>query len=360
MKKFVLAMTFVATVAATSLVGVIPAANAADATLNYNDFMATDTYKEFAALSSAYNAAILTKSNIVVEMHTTVSAMGQVQTIDLAISANKTSAKADMTMPDPTTGKSVTISYGYANGSYYQNMLVWAGSGAKNAQEAAGRLGKSETSTVILDSSTPPDGLESIDPASVFGGKNLDVTQGLMAQAANLKFSPMTKSADITDPTSTDYDFTLGMPATALTPAVNYEVLYEFDATGAMRHLEMNGGLPGTLVMSVTADISSPDVLALDLPTDTVHAKAFNAMVKQVTAEKSVTASANAIATKAKALAKASKKALTAKHITDAAKTLKAKVTTVKNGVKLTTTYKGVKGSVCVITAAGITNVNHC
>jgi hypothetical protein len=239
-------------------------------------------------------------------------------------------------------------------------MLMWSGSGSKNAQAAADRLGKSETSTVILDSSTPPDGLEPIDPTSIFFLKILDVTQGLMAQAANLKFSPMTKSADITDPTSTDYDFTLGMPATSLTPAVNYEVLYEFDAAGALSHLEMNGGLPGTMVMSVTADISSPDVLALDLPTDTVHAKAFNAMVKQITAEKSVTASANAIAAKAKTLAKASKKTLTAKHITDAAKALKAKVTTVKNGVKLTTTYKGVKGSVCVITAAGTTNVNHC
>jgi SpoU rRNA methylase family enzyme len=108
--------------------------------------------------------------------------------------------------------------------------------------------------------------------------------------------------------------------------------------------------------------VSVPNNATVTVPLEaqTVNLKALTTMGKRIGAEKLVTTKAKAIATKAKALAKAAKKTLVAKHITDAAKALKYKIALVKNGAKISTSYQGVTGSMCVVATKGVAVVSNC
>ena len=360
MKKFSAVIAALALTLGFSFAGASVASASPATTLSYADFTASAGYLELQAAMATSNTYLQSRDNIVVDVQTSESIAGQSVSSAVHMEGNKTASRATMSMPDPVSGTTATISYGFANGSYYEAVTGWPGLEDPNSQAAMKRLGKTVNSTVVLETQTAPDGLTSIDPVSLFDGSSTNVTQGLTSTTDGLTFSPVVKSNDVSLDGAVDYSYSLSTPANILFDGMTFDLVFKVAPTGLLYSMSLNGGLSGLLEMNVSATISSPDTLNLTLPTDTFKVSAFTKVSKQISAEKTVTTKANAIATKARALAKASKKALVAKNITDAAKALKYTVSAVKNGVKLTGKYQGVSGSMCVIANKGAATVGNC
>jgi hypothetical protein len=360
MKKF---STLIATLALTLGLsfGGASVANASPATTyTYEQFSALASYLDMQAAVDANTAYLQSRNNIVVSMQTTEVIMGQTVSATVDISGNKTASKASMTMPDPVSGTNQTITYGFANGSYYQDAAGLMGQELPNFDEALKRLKMTLNSTVNMETAISPDGMTAIDPTSLFSGNSVDPTLAVTASTSGLTFSEVSKSDDATKAGATDYSYSIATAPNVLVGAMTFDVVYKFDANGLLYEMSMNGGLQNVIQIDVTATITSPETLNITTPPNMFKLSDFTKMTNRIAAEKLVTTKAKAIATKAKALAKASKKTLAAKNITDAAKALKYTVSSVKNGVKLTGKYQGVSGSMCVIANKGVAAVSHC
>jgi hypothetical protein len=360
MKKITALITAIALGVALS-VGGASVANASPATtLTYEQFTASASYADMQAAVDANTTYLQSRNNMVLTMQTTEVIMGQTVWATVNISANKTAAVASMTMPDPVSGTSATISYGFANGSYFEDTAALMGQQIPNSDQALARMGKTLNSSVNLQTTTPPEGMTPVDPTSLFSGNSVDPTLAVTASTDGLTFSEVSKSDDATKDGATDYSYSIATAPNILFAAMTFDVVYKFDSSGLLYEMAMHGGLQNVLQIDVTATVSSPDTLNIETPRNIFKLSDFTKMTKQISAEKTVTSKANAIAAKAKALAKASKKTLAAKNITDAAKALKYTVSSVKNGVKLTGKYQGVSGSMCVIANKGVATVSHC
>ena len=354
----------IATLAAFLLVGSTGiAANAAPTTLSFAEFQLSSGYVELEALNVASDAFLATQSGIEFNISVDTSFLGQSMTTTEQFLVTKTATFASITTPDEQTGDPFTINYGFANGSYFEDMNTAALTGIPNAEAALGRLGKSATTNLIYDSAEVPDGLSDISPDSILTGETIAPLSQLSVAQDTMTYSPVSKAANTLDATSTDYSFNATVPASGLMPAIGVLATETFDSSNHLKAVKSVAGVPSLgLTITMTASVSVNNSLVINLPTEnnSVHKNALVNMGKKISAEKLVSTKAKAVATKAKALAKAAKKTLAAKNITDAAKALKYSVSSVKNGVKLTTKYQGVSGSMCVVATKGAAVVAPC
>lgn len=359
--KIKYAVVLVATFFALAASGV--SANAAPATLTYAQFQATAGYKELAALSASSDAHLALQSGVDFNISVFTSVFGESTTSTVRFLATKTATAAAITSPDEETGEPFTINYGYANGSYYEEMTTAPLTGVPNANAALARLGKSSTKNLIYDSAETPEGLSDIKPGTLFTGETISPLSQISVVQETMTFSEVSKAANALDASSTDFSYSAAVPASALTPAMTVDARLTFDSNSHLKLVESIARIASLeLTMIMTASVTVNNSLVIDLPTEknSVHMKALVAMGKKIAAEKLVTTKAKAIAAKAKALAKAAKKTLVAKHITDAAKALKYKITLAKNGAKISTSYQGVTGSMCVVATKGVAVVSNC
>ena len=338
-------------------------ANAATATLSFTEFKATAGYQELAALSAASDAHLATQSGVEFNISVFTSMFGESMTSTMRFLATKTATRASVTAPDEQTGEPFTINYGYANGSYFEEMTTAPLTGVPNSSAALARLGKSTTTNLIYDSANAPEGLSDIKPGTLFTGETIAPLSQLAVTQETMTFSEIAKTANALDASSTDYSYEAALPESALTPAMKVNARLTFDATNHLKHVESIATIASlglTLIMNANVTINNSLVMNLPTEKNSVHMKALLTMGKRIGAEKLVATKAKAIATKAKSLAKAAKKTLVTKHISDAAKALKYKVTTVKNGAKISTTHQGVTGSMCVVATKGVPVVASC
>jgi hypothetical protein len=361
MSKIKYAVVLIATMFAVAASGV--SANAAPATLSYTQFQATAGYKELAALSASSDAHLANQAGVDFNISVFTSVFGESMTSTVRFLATKTATTAAITAPDEETGEPFTINYGFANGSYFEEMTTAPLTGVPNAYAALARLGKSATKNLIYDSAVTPEGLSDIKPGTLFTGETISPLSQLSVVQETMTFSEVSETPNIQDASSTDYSYSAAVAESALSPAMTVDAKLTFDSNNHLKRVESIARMPGlNLTMIMTASVTVNNALVINLPTEknSVHMKALVTMGKKIGAEKLVTTKAKALAAKAKALAKAAKKTLVAKHITDAAKALKYKITLVKNGAKLSTSYQGVTGSMCVVATKGVAVVSNC
>jgi hypothetical protein len=359
--KLKLSIAAIAAIFMVSSTG-IPA-NASPTTLSYAQFQLSFGYVELEALNVASDAFLASQSGIEFNISVDTSLLGQSMTTTEQFLVTKTATFASITSPDEQTGAPFTINFGFANGSYFEDMNTAPLTGIPNAEAALGRLGKSATTNLIYDSAEVPDGLSDISPDSLLTGETIAPLSQLSVAQDTMTYSPVSKAANSLDATSTDYSFSATVPASGVMPAIGVLATETFDSSNHLREVKSVAGVPSLgLTITMTASVSVNNSMVLNLPTEnnSVHKNALAKMGKRISAEKTITTKAKAIATKAKALAKAAKKTLVAKHITDAAKALKYKVSSAKNGVKLTATYQSVSGSMCVVATKGAAVVAPC
>jgi hypothetical protein len=353
-----------ATMAAFLLVGSTGiAANAATTNLTLVDFQATAGFQELQAISTASNAFLADQNGIKFEMSVENTMFGMTQTSNEVFLSTKTASYASVTTPDELTGDPATINFGFANGSYFEEINSSSLSMVPNGAAAIKRLGKSASTNLIHDTAQVPDGLVDVSPGFLFSGGNLDLIAQLGVAQDTMTFSEVSKSANQTDATCNDYSYDATVPASGLVPAITVHASMTFDSASHLKSMRSSANVESVgLSTTISTKVTVMNDLVIQAPTDanSVHMNALVNMGKKISAEKLVTTKANAISAKAKALAKAAKKTLVAKNITDAAKALKYSVSSVKNGVKLTTKYQGVSGSMCVVATKGTAAVAPC
>ncbi len=339
------------------------AANAGPATLTFAQFQSGTVYQELAALSSASDTYLVSQNGVEFNISVTTSMFGESTTSTSRFLATKTASSASITDFDEETGEPFNIDFGFANGSYFEDMSTAPLTGVPNADAALARLGKSATTNLIYDSAETPEGLSDIRPGTLLTGETIAPLSQLSVAQESMTFSEVSKSASVIDASSIDYAYSATVPEAGLSPAINVSARLTFDSNNHLKQVHTIATVPSVgLTLTMLATLTVNDSLVINLPTDanSVHMNALVNMGKRISAEKTITTKAKAVASKAKALAKAAKKTLVAKHITDAAKALKYKVSSAKNGVKLTATYQGVSGYVCVVATKGAAVVAPC
>lgn len=358
MSKFKYAVVLATAIFAIAASGV--SANAAATSLSWTQFKASAGYMELVSKNQTTETYLQSQQALKFDLEAKTSLLGMSMTANLAVTSTKTASAATLTIAE-TGGDSEFIEFGFADGSYYEVYTPEGVAGVPNLAAALSRMKKTGSSYIKLDTAITPEHLEDVSPATLFSSENLDPLGDYNDNLATMTFSEVTKSANLVNAANTDYAFSATLPAAGVMPAVNLEVITTVDAADHVIAAKSTAGVTG-MTIETNYKVSVPVNAAVTVPLESqsVHIKALMTMGKRIGAEKLVTTKAKSIATKAKALAKAAKKTLIAKHITDAAKALKYKVTLVKNGAKISTSYQGVTGSMCVVATKGVAVVSNC
>ena len=358
MSKFKYAVVLATTIFALAASGV--SASAAANSLSWTQFKASAGYMELESKSQATETFLQSQQALKFDLEAKTSLLGMSMTANLAVTSTKTASYATLTIAE-TAGDSEFIEFGFADGSYYEVYTPEGVADVPNLAAALSRMKKTGSSYIKLDTAVAPEYLEDVSPATLFSSENLDPLGDYNENLATMTFSEVAKSANLTNAANTDYKFSATLPAAGAMPAVDLDVITTVDAADHVIGAKSTASVTG-MTIETTYKVSVPvnATVTAPLESQSVHIKALMTMGKRIGAEKLVTTKAKAIATKAKALAKASKKTLVAKHITDAAKALKYKVSTVKNGAKISATYQGVTGSMCVVATKGVPVVSNC
>lgn len=358
MKSFK-SLTVAISALALSLTTLTPA-QAADLPLSYSQYIASQGYKDMQAAAEIHNTKLAASTGLKIDMEMTTNTTG---TIRASIKATKTAATSTITLE----GESITVAY--HGGSYFLDIAdAMYELETKNSSLIGKRLPSSSVKKVKL-AGPPSDGTTLLDmnPSSLFSGSSTtELVDSVYAlDTSKFTFSEVTSSANVTEPTSTDFKNQIKMndPQTGIT--LDMTVTSTFNAEGflTVTLIDQNMSLLGLTVESVTKLTQTIDnTLVLTPPAASTYmtqAK-FTALDYQISAESALKTNANKIVTKAKALAKSAKKSLAGSHIVAAAKALKITSKAVTNGTKLSGKYKGVTGNLCITAYKGASSIKNC
>ncbi len=285
---------------------------------------------------------------------------------------NSTKTKSQVTLSNTNGGEVVgTPLIGTFEGNLFYGPVNIASSanGVINYDAAITRLNKASATILAMPADGTPSPFSNYTPNQIFSGAQMDplarLTEGFstdsLSNVAGLVFSPIVSGPTESDPTSTDYVFTVASAADGQTPPYNWLVRATFNAN----HVFVSESLTGTagaISMTIVTVLSTPNSIIFPL-VDSSRSVSLSSLVnmgRKIAAEKSLATKAKSLATKATALAKATRKALTVTQLKSAAKTLKLSTVALKTGVKLTAKYLGVAGSVCVTAVKGKAVTAHC
>lgn len=342
----------------------ISAAQAADTPYTYSQYLETQGYKNLLAASETSAAKLSSANGVVFDFTMTSSSFGQVSAITGNVKATHTAVVRTSTMDG------VTDTASYFDGSYYLQVKEAATELAANNSSAilAKRLPNSAIKSVKLDKAPDPESsLSDLNPSYLFSGdfgSNLTSSM-LQFDTSTFTFGEVTSSPNVLVPTSTDYKIQMKMTDSKTGMTVDVQTTETFNSDGLLTDILLNEnvlyfGMPIVVDVKLTQTIDNTIVLTEPDPTTTMASANFITLDKQISAEASQKPNANKILTKAKALAKSSKKALSSSHIVAAAKALKIKAKSVTNGIKLTGKYKGVTGNLCVTVTKGAASTKNC
>ena len=369
MKAFRLVLGMVATF--TLAFSGASAAKANNETLSLAEFQASPGYQLLSDEEGATSIFLSNASGVKITTTSSTSMTGTpaAGTI-LQLVATKTKSQASLANTDGGFEVGTPLIGTFDGAVFYSPVSIASTlAGVINFEAAIARLNNSPTTVLAMPADTAPSSFSKYTPAQIYSGAQLDplaqleeaLAQGPLSDVAGLQFSPVTSAPTESDPTSTDYVFSAVSPVSGQTPAFNWNFRTTFNAN----HVLVSQSLTAYFMdisMSVLTTLETPASPTF-VPIDTSHSVALSALVtmgRKIAAENSLAAKAKSLATKAAALAKSTRKALTVIQLKSAAKTLKLSTVALKTGVKLTAKFLGVAGSVCVTAVKGKAVTAHC
>lgn len=276
----------------------------------------------------------------------------------MKIETNKQNTRVNMTSGELSMNIVMIGNTAYADLGTYNAYF-----GPENRSKVFGRIGTptgksikmKEIPSEVADF-TPEKMFE--DPASVQTGL---IQSQYAAYGDLLRFTEMVKTPNPDDETKTNYSFSFGLELQGTT--IRADQVSTFDANSLLVKSTSNITVVSTAItantkVELTTSIT-PD-LVIVAPTSVIDETLILRASNQIIAEGKSTAKAAAITKKAVELAKKAKKPVSATYLQAAAKTLKYTVTKLSNGVKLTSSESGIKGSLCVTVNKGKTSTKNC
>ena len=336
-------------------------AHANPVNLSYDQWVATSGYQTLTAANAISTNFYQAQSGI--EINATIDGAiqaGSIGTITLNMQATKTAAKSVVIMPNPFAAGTISIVSGFDRGYGYSDVQdLETLDTIPNVDLALDRLKAYDDTVLILDDALFSAGLV-VKPSSYFDGAVVSDFELGSTTMKKMTFSEVVTTHDQTDNTTT-YNYDGYLAGVGILPATYLHVYQTFASNGALisEYVHISAGADDE---TMRINIAANNALTI-APIDQSNTLKLSLLVKtgkQIGAEKLMLPKANAIAAKARLLASKAKKPLVLKNITDAAKALKYKVTAIKNGVKLTTKFDDVAGSMCVTVVAKRAVVGRC
>lgn len=349
----------------------VTAAQAAPTTLTFSEFLNSPGYQVMSSESTA-TATYLSTSNGVRITSTVTASQGSTELTRMVLELVASQSASSATLTSFSGGVQVGEPYGWAfsNGYVYEPIsTAMVRTDLKNGVQALARLNKTSATTVRLTNSQAGADANLYSPSEILAGTNVDplasltsVTSGAALATINgLRFSEVFSAPNSLDPTSTDYSFSVSLPADGQMPEITIDVLSTFSQNHVLKTQNMSITVgPITSVSRTTLEVLNQATMPTTWQDNSVDWVTLQVTGQRIQAEKLVTPKAAAVTAKAVAAAKKAKKALTSSYLTSAAKALKYAYTAIKNGVKLTAKYSGQSGSVCVTVVRGKAVTNHC
>ncbi|NDE89356.1 MAG: hypothetical protein EB055_05220, partial [Micrococcales bacterium] len=323
------------------LTGIMPANADSSPNLTYEEFTASDSYQDLAAASAASSEFISNQSGLRMSVTTSFSE-GETTTPSGTVTIEATKSKMKLTINSEDSSYSTWIvdGYGYFSQSQYISTV------GDVPSSLFSRIPDSKNKLVQSDKITGGGTLTT--PDKLFS-KEADSTlnQSLnpyMAVISLFTFSEVTKTVDSENPDSTSYEFDMSLDFLGQAAVIHEKVEFNGDYLNRVTITTQNGASAGKVVTEFEVD----NEISVDMPdiSTVITQSTIKKLTKQITAEGKLYPQATSIVKKATTLAKASKAAIAQKHLISAATALKLKITKINNGVKLTTKYQSVSGSV--------------
>ena len=347
----------IATAATGLLLGGIQPANAAPAAnLTYAQFTATDGYKDLSAASTASGDFISNQTGLRMSVTNTMTDGENVAPLgNVLVEATKTKMK--MTVSAEDVSFSAWVVDGFA---YYSQSQYISNSGGNVPSTLFSRISGSkdklvQSSEISSDVGlTAPDKLFSNGSDSTLN-KSLNPYAELMSM---FQFSEVTKTVDAENPEAATYEFDMSLSFLGQVSVIHEKVEFNGDYTNKITITTQSG----TAQVSNVIDFEIDNEIVVDVPdiSMVITESTVKKVTKQIAAEGKLYPQATSIVKKATTLAKAGKTAIAQKHLMSAATALKLKFTKITNGVKLTTKFQSVSGSVCITAVKGKTSTKHC
>lgn len=353
-------ITAVLAITALSSVGLTAARAAEEApSLTFEQFSSSAAYQDYVTANLA-NVEYLKGQNGITMDLTLAMQYDQTPAVSTAmkIETNKQNTRVSMATGELSMNVVMIGNTAYTDLATYNTYF-----GPENRNKVFNRIGTPTGKSIKMKAI--PSEVADFTPAKMFENPAA-VQSGLLENqyagfASLLRFTEMVKSTNPTDATKTDYSFSFGFELMGTT--IKADQISTFDAnsmlvksvsniSAASQSLTANTSVE--LITSITPD------LVIEAPVAVFDENTIIRTSNQITAEGKSSAKAAAIAKKAGELAKKAKKPVSASHLADAAKALKYTVTKLSNGVKLTSTVSGVKGSLCVTVTKGKTSTKNC
>ncbi|NDD25637.1 MAG: hypothetical protein EB103_01980 [Actinobacteria bacterium] len=360
MSKFTKSITSALAILSLSFTGLSAAKADETPTLTFGEFMAGPAYQDYVAANVANSEFLKAQSGLTIETSATMNLAGSISySSTMKIETDMENSRISMT----NAGKTMNIVI--IGNTAYSDLGTYSASFAPaNKTKVFSRIGKTAGKSIKMKEI--PSDVVSFAPANLVSDPSAVQNQFMQSMLADLgvdlKFTEMVKSVNPSDETLTDYRFSIGMDSAG--GSVRVDMITTFDANSMLVKIESNmsgvsEGITMTFLNLVITTSVTPDVV-IEAPSALIDETTIIRTSNQLIAESKSTAKAAAITKKAAELAKKAKKSVSATYLQAAAKSLKYTVTKLSNGVKLTSTVSGVKGSLCVTAYKGKTSTKNC
>jgi hypothetical protein len=336
----------------------------ATATLTRDQWLATQEYADFAQRSTADGIALSNLAGVHEDLVLTSSITGLgAASVHVQIDASHTAATATMTT-DMTGFDPTEANYYFSNGKYIVDTgsFVDGGVAVPSLQASLARLGKPTAAFVSTTQTAAPDGLIEINPAELFNVSGQNPLSNLGVDQTTMLYSPVICNTALTPPLNTTCTFSASLDGGS-GYTIYLDASLTFDASGLMTNATITEtSSPAAINVTLTMNQTPNEAWQQVLPSAgrTVTAAQLVSTSHKIQAELAVAPNANKILAKAKTAAKKAKKTLSATHLSNAAMSLKIRVTKIKNGVKLSKVVAGDKGSMCLTVSKGKSSLKHC
>jgi len=327
--------------------------------LTLEEFMASAAYEDYVAANEANIDYLKEQNGITMDLAMTLqNGDGEPVPSVVKIETDKQNTRVSISSGELSMNVVMIGDTAYADLDTYKTYF-----GPENRSKVFSRIGTPTGKSIKMK--TIPTEVADFTPAKMFenpAGVQSGLIQSQYAAFGELlKFTEMVKTPNLTDQTQTDYSFSFGFEF--LGSVIRADQVSTFDANSMLvKSISNVSAVSQELTVSTNVELITtvtPD-LVIAAPTAIFDENTIIRTSNQITAESKSTAKAAAIAKKAAELAKKAKKPVSATYLVSAAKSLKYSVTKLSNGVKLTSTVSGVKGSLCVTAYKGKTSTKNC
>ncbi|NDC47764.1 MAG: hypothetical protein EBZ61_01545 [Micrococcales bacterium] len=359
MSKILRTLTAFLAAITLSSIGMSPAKAESTANLTFEQFMASDAYQDYVDANLANMAYLKAQNGITMDLALTMQYdQAPAVTTLTKIESNKQNSRVTMSTGELTMNIVIIGDTAYTDLNTYNTYF-----GPENRTKVFGRIGTPTGKSIKMKAI--PSEVDDFTPAKILdnpAGVQTELMQSQYAGFAELlKFTEMVKTPNPDDPTKTDYSF--GFELDLLGTKIRADQISTFDSNSLLVK-SVGSSSAVSVALTISSDVVlttsvTPD-LAIVAPTQVLDENTIIKTSNQITAEGKSTAKAAAITKKAAELAKKAKKPVSAAYLVSAAKALKYTVTKLSNGVKLSSTVSGVKGSLCVTVSKGKTSTKNC